>query len=169
MTFTYFITLLYIALPAFAANMAPVVAARLQVCTRLAFPVHARLLGLHKTWRGLFVGTLVGGAVALVQWFVWMPYLPGVGSALAFGLLAGSGALVGDMAKSVVKRALGIGSGRPFIPFDQIDYIVGMLVFTSLVYTWSVTDVAVLFVFVLIANPLTNALAYFAGVKNTFW
>lgn len=169
MTIAYVLTVLYMAVPAYVANMMPVVVARFKMCESLATPVHIRLLGANKTWRGLLVGIVAGVVVALVQWLVWMPYVSSIGVALAFGLLAGAGALIGDMVESMVKRALGIGSGRPFIPFDQIDYIIGMLLFTLPVYLWSYTDMGILLVFVLVANPVTNVVAYLIGVKKTFW
>jgi len=49
---------------------------------------------------------------------------------LLFGFLMGFGALLGDMTKSFFKRRLGYAPGKPFIPFDQLDFVVGALLFT---------------------------------------
>lgn len=163
------LTVLYLALPAFVANVMPILATPLRLWPRLAYPVNERFLGSHKTWRGLVVGMVFGSLTALVQWLVWMPYEVSLSWALLFGFLAGTGAILGDMAKSLVKRAVGIPSGGPFIPFDQIDYIIGMVACTLPLYPWSVEQVGILLIFVLIANPIVSTVSYFLGIKKTFW
>jgi CDP-2,3-bis-(O-geranylgeranyl)-sn-glycerol synthase len=45
--------------------------------------------------------------------------------------------MAGDAVKSFLKRRAGIRPGRPWIPFDQIDFVVG-----ELVLVWTVADLA---------------------------
>lgn len=111
-------------LPAIAANMTPVFAARFHWLPGLALPLDGylmlrgrRLLGDHKTLRGLLTGLLFGSVVGLLQGS------PAAGAALSLG------ALVGDTTKSFIKRQLDIAPGRPWIPFDQIDFVLGALLF----------------------------------------
>lgn len=171
---------LYLALPAFIANMAPVAAARWRVLPRFDRPLDGgrsvrgrRLFGAHKTVRGLVVGTAAGALTALGQWLLppfagSLPYATAF-SALAFGAAAGFGALAGDAVKSLFKRQLDIANGRPFIPFDYIDYVVGFLICTAPWYAWNGVEIAWLLFFALVANPLTNCLSYYAGIKRTAW
>lgn len=176
----YFFSI-YLAIPAFIANMLPVVFARLNIMPFLAKPIDGgklffgeRILGDHKTWRGFIIGILGAGFVAVGQLMLakinLITYpLDNIISVTAFGLLAGLGALGGDALKSFFKRRVGIKSGRPFIPFDQIDYLLGFLILTSLIYSWSLEQIIFLLVFGLIANPLVNIFSYVLGIKPTFW
>jgi CDP-diglyceride synthetase len=174
-----FFSVLYLAIPAFVANMIPIVVAKLNICPKIAKPIdnnktwrgHA-LLGKNKTWRGLFFGIITGAFVALLQFF--LPFFDSVkmidiSTSLLFGALAGFGALFGDAIASIIKRQLDIPSGKPFIPLDQIDYILGFILFTLPFVSWSLLDIIFLLTFALLANPLTNATAYLFGVKNTPW
>ena len=45
----------------------------------------------------------------------------------AFGAWLGLCALLGDLLKSFFKRRLTIAPGRPWIPFDEIDWVAGAL------------------------------------------
>ena len=65
-----------------------------------------RVFGAHKTIRGLLIGVLFAGLVGLLQYFVeiygWIEIsqINNCGTFVAFGLLAGLGALLGDAIKS---------------------------------------------------------------------
>jgi CDP-2,3-bis-(O-geranylgeranyl)-sn-glycerol synthase len=48
---------------------------------------------------------------------------------IVYGFLSGMGALLGDAIKSFFKRRVNIKPGSTWFPFDQIDYIVGGILF----------------------------------------
>ena len=174
-----FFSILYLTLPAFVANMIPIVAAKANIFSGLNTPIDRgiflrkkRLLGDNKTIRGLLVGTFAGSATSLIQYF--LPIFPDVLMSTAlvsigFGACAGFGALVGDAVASFIKRQLNITSGKPCIPLDQIDYIIGFIIFTMPFFPWEAKNVIFLLIFALIANPLTNITAYVLGIKKTYW
>ncbi len=174
-----FLALLYLALPAFIANMIPIVAAKAKICPRLAYPIDAHkklrgraILGKNKTWRGLLAGIISGALVALAQYY--LPFfdiikMDSVTMTLLFGAAAGFGALFGDAIASIIKRQLDIPSGKPFIPLDQIDYILGFILCTIPFVSWTFWDIIFLLAFALVMNPITNLTAYLFGVKNTYW
>lgn len=81
-----------------------------------------RLLGDHKTWRGLVVGSLSAEIIYLVTQKM------GGGFPWWWGGLVGLGSLTGDMVKSFIKRRMGIKSGKSWFPWDQIDWIGGIVV-----------------------------------------
>jgi CDP-2,3-bis-(O-geranylgeranyl)-sn-glycerol synthase len=134
-------------LPAGAANVMPVLLAKAPGLRDLETPVDGgrhwrgqRILGDHKTWRGLVTGVVAGVLTIwlqalLYEHYAWarqasmqldytaIPYL-------TLGFLLGFGALLGDMIKSFAKRQLGVPPGHSWFPFDQIDYIVGALLFS---------------------------------------
>jgi len=174
-----FISILYLAIPAFVANMMPIVAAKLHMCPQLAIPIDCgkkmrgrEILGKNKTIRGLLIGMLSSTLIALIQFY--LPFFEAIKfdtatTAILFGIVAGFGALFGDAIASIIKRQSDVPSGKPLIPLDQIDYIIGFIVFTLPFISWSFLGVFFLLGFALIANPLTNLTAYLFGIKNTYW
>ena len=175
---------LYLFLPAYVANMAPVVARRLKLFPMLDRPLDGGisflgqpLLGMHKTVRGIVTGVIAAVAVAFLQrraaagdgfWaelseFPYAEYSP-----LIWGGLLGGGALLGDLAKSFVKRRFGIQPGRRWFPWDQIDLIVGALLLGRVLYPFSWATIAV----VLVATPLlallVNLGSYMLSIKEAW-
>ena len=128
-------------LPAGIANMVPVIAAKIPVLKHWDAPVdgkktwlNRRILGDHKTWRGLCVGVLAAIITAYIQHHYFskilpFPYL----NPFLVGFLQGVGALGGDMVKSFFKRHMNIHSGKTWFPWDQLDYILGGFIAISLI------------------------------------
>ncbi len=82
-----------------------------------------RILGDHKTIKGLILGTVTStllGLLILPNYPWWL------------GLALGLGALSGDMIKSFFKRRIDILPGRSWIPFDQVDWVIGYLLVAAL-------------------------------------
>ena len=126
--------------------MAPIFVSKLPLLNNLNYPLDGyrrlygkRILGDHKTWRGLFAGVIVGGIVGWLEWdllreIIGFSYI----NPLLWGCMLGLGALVGDGVKSFFKRQLNIKSGQTWFPFDQIDYIVGGILFSLpvIIFPW---------------------------------
>ena len=148
------ITLIWLFLPAGVANMAPIFASKLPWLSGLNFPMDfyiqykgKRLLGDHKTIRGLISGILLGIATVWIQkeLFVQLEFVRTVSlvnysnvNLLFLGTLLGAGALIGDAVKSFFKRRFTIPSGKSWLPFDQIDYIIGacISIYPVIHFTW---------------------------------
>jgi CDP-2,3-bis-(O-geranylgeranyl)-sn-glycerol synthase len=171
---------LYFFLPAYIANMSPVLIGRR--LTGLAIPIDGgrtlrgkRILGDHKTWRGLLAGIVAGTLVFELQRFV---YEAEIAQGLALidysahpllpGLLLGVGAGVGDAVKSFFKRRIDIEPGESWPIFDQVDFFVGAYVFVSLVYAPPVLLTLASLPVVLSGNIASNALGYLLGFKETW-
>ena len=58
------ISLIYFMLPAYLANMAPPL---LKKVNFLNYPIHEKLLGSHKTYRGLIFAVIVGMLIFYIQ------------------------------------------------------------------------------------------------------
>jgi len=162
--------LMYFMLPAYIANMMPVLGKN--VLGRLAIPVHKKLFGTHKTWRGLLLGTLAGIGVAFLQAKLNIMQLNLVdyhASWLLLGFLLGFGAMLGDLLKSFFKRRMKIAPGAPWIPFDQIDFVLGALALSAFVYWpgWLNTGIILLVSFV--GHMATNYLGYALNIKKNKW
>lgn len=149
-------------LPAAFANAIPVVAAAMPLLKKYDAPIdggrtfrgHA-LLGPHKTWRGIIAGVIIATLTLWLQQllfahFSWAQFVAdGVDYAklpvLLLGPLFAIGALGGDAVESFFKREQNIKSGSSWVPFDQLDYIIGSLVIslffvilTPMQYIWAI-------------------------------
>ncbi|MBI5123964.1 MAG: CDP-archaeol synthase [Candidatus Omnitrophica bacterium] len=117
---------------------------------RLARPVDfgarwggKEIFGKNKTWRGLIVGIITGILAAGAQKALFFNFdffrtntLVDYGRVnfILLGALMGGGALAGDLVKSFIKRRLGVPSGKPWFPWDQLDWIAGAILFSSIAY-----------------------------------
>ncbi len=105
-----------------------------------------RILGDGKTWSGLLFGTLIGmiggfGLSIVAKYAAATPdyQFLGIDDFTGFPLMIPLifslciGALLGDVTESFFKRRTGIERGKDWIPFDQLDFILGVLFFSFIV------------------------------------
>lgn len=163
----HLLQLLYFMLPAYVANMAPPF---VRFWTGWNRPIHARLLGEHKTVLGFAVGVLAGllatavqstlaTSLARVDYSHW-PWL---------GLGFGVGAMLGDSLKSLAKRKIGIAAGARWFPLDQLDFVLGALAFVGICADLSWLEVATILLVSLVGDLLVNRLAFALHIKDTPW
>lgn len=114
--------------------MAPVLVKKWRV---LNFPIDAglhfrgkQLLGPGKTWRGWVFGSIAAGLAALVFALITQGKVLSFSYTTVFllGVFLGCLALAGDLVKSFFKRQLGIKRGGSWFPFDQVDWVIGLLI-----------------------------------------
>ncbi len=152
--------------PAYCANGAPVLGGGGRpLDSGKKFLDGKPIFGKNKTFRGFFFGWGIGILVGLVEGIIF-------GTAtysLLFSVLTPLGALCGDLAGAFLKRRLGIAPGGLLPLIDQVDFVIGALVFSlplAIVY-WELA-VAVL----VITPPIhlfTNFLAYRLKLKKNPW
>ena len=153
--------------PAYCANAVPVIAGggRPMDFGKNFFDGKP-VFGKNKTFRGFFFGLAVGVFVGLVESLVFSYPIP---FSVLFSVLSPLGALFGDLAGAFLKRRLGIAPGDLFPIVDQVDFVVGAILF-SLPLTIIYWELAVA---VIIITPpihlLTNFLAYKLKLKKTPW
>ena len=151
--------------PAYCANAIPVLlGGGLPLDFNKKFRDGKSLFGPSKTFKGFFSGLVIGTLVGVAESQVF-------GFHIMFGFATALGALLGDLVKSFVKRRLGIPSGSTLPIADQLDFVVGALVFSFLVAPPQITFPAALVV-ILITPPihfLTNFGAYLLHIKKKPW
>lgn len=162
-----FLQLLYFMAPAYFANMAPPFVRYWKGWNR---PIHARALGSHKTVVGYAVGVLAAIATTATQAAIDAPFAlldyahwPWLG--LAFGV----GAMTGDSVKSYFKRLLGVPPGARWIPFDQLDFALGALLFAGPFAELGWIDLALILSGTLVGDIAVNKASYRLGIKSTPW
>ena len=150
--------------PAYCANGTPVLAGG---GTKMDFGKNfvdgKRIFGNNKTFRGFFFGWAIGMLVGSIEYVVF-PGFP-----VLFIVLTPLGALLGDLTGAFLKRRLGIAPGGLLPIVDQIDFVVGALVFALplMIVYWQLA-VTVL----LITPPIhlfTNFVAYKMKLKRHPW
>jgi len=150
-------------LPAYCANAIPVLlGGGRPIDGGKVFSDGRPVFGSHKTIRGfvsgLVVGTLVGFGLSLV-----------IDYSLLLGFAVSLGALLGDLFEAFVKRRLGYAPGASLPVADQLDFVLGALLFSLFVSppSWQIAVV------VLVITPpihlLTNFVAYHLGIKKEPW
>ena len=149
--------------PAYCANAAPVlVGGGLSMDLGKNFIDGKRIFGNNKTFRGFFFGLAIGVFVGLVENLIFS-------YPLSFSVLSPLGALLGDLTAAFLKRRLGIAPGGLLPVVDQVDFVVGAIVFSlplAIIY-WQLAAV------VIIVTPpihlLTNFFAYKLKLKKNPW
>lgn len=149
--------------PAYCANAAPVIfGGGFPIDGGKTFIDGKPILGSHKTLRGFFSGLIVGTLVSFVQ-----------GALFQYNMLLGftlsMGALAGDLAESFFKRRLDLPPGSDLPIADQLDFILGALLFSLLVSPPPLPIVIIIVIITLPIHLLTNFLAYLLGVKKKLW
>ncbi len=157
--------------PAYCANATPVLAGG---GTKMDFGRNfvdgKRIFGNNKTFRGFFFGWGVGLLVGLAEGFVFgFDNYP-----ILFSILIPLGALLGDLTGAFIKRRLSIAPGGLLPVVDQIDFVVGAVVFSLLLalINWQGLSWEVIVTVLLITPPihlLTNFLAYKLKLKKHPW
>ena len=158
--------------PAYCANAVPVIAGggRPMDFGKNFFDGKP-VLGKNKTFRGFFFGLAIGTFVGVVESLVFSYPFP---LNVLFSVLSPLGALCGDLAGAFLKRRLGIAPGDLLPIIDQIDFVIGAILFSlpffSLPLTITYWELAVA---VIIITPpihlLTNFLAYKLKLKKNPW
>jgi len=136
------------------------------------------------------VGTVVGGLVFLLQFFLacgydifrdgrdlnliyhdfWPFAPPGIFELpYLFGFGMGFTALLGDAVKSFFKRRIKIAPGKIWFPFDQLDFLIASALFASFFVRFS----PLMWLYIIIIGPILhiiiNRLAFWLKLKNTPW
>jgi len=121
-----------------------------------------RILGAHKTVRGLFSGIVAGSIVGLAESSVDNRLLLG-------GFMIALGAVLGDLLGAFFKRRLRIKPGDPLPIVDQLDFVLGGLLLGQVFFHMNWISV---FIVILVTPPIhlgTNYGAFKLGLKRTRW
>lgn len=170
----------YFMLPAYFANMAPVIVKNLFKSVAVPIDLNKKfndesILGKNKTWRGLIFGILFAIIISFFQFLLFKNnFLLGMSlmdysNWLLFGFLMGSGAVIGDLIESFFKRRLNYKPGQPFVPLDQIDFILGALIFVYPIVKLSTSLIITIITLTFILHILVNHLAFYLKMRSEKW
>lgn len=182
----FLLSCLYFFLPAYLANMTPPIAKKMGVLKFLDKPVdfgkkigEKRILGSHKTWRGVVAGIAVGVFVLIIQTRLYsFSFIKNLSffnyqkiNPWQFGLLISGGAILGDLINSFIKRRFSVKPGGKFIPFDQTNYVIGSAVCLTLfgeididILVWTTLFFTTFFLHIIV-----NRIGYHLNIHQAKW
>lgn len=165
---------IYLILPAYVANMCPVIFAKIPL---LGAPIHEKIFGANKTYRG-FIAAYIGAlaVLAIQQYLTAQNILTDYAlldysqiNIFLYAFLFGIGALTGDIIKSFFKRRLKIKLGRPWFPFDQLDFVIGAYIFLLPVYVMPWQNLLAILILTPALHFFTNLVGYALKLKKVWW
>ena len=171
------VDVIWIVLPAYIANGAPVVAAKL--LSKLGLRRHPidfgknfldgkRIFGDSKSWEGLVSGVMGGVLTGFIQSSLTNNLIV---KGILTGFVLGLGAMMGDLIGAFIKRRLGLRPGEPLPLVDQLLFLVVALYLgiscKLIVMTYEMWLYAL--VLTLLLHILTNYIAYLLKLKNVPW
>ena len=171
----FVLQIIYFMLPVYFANMAPVIVKGW--FKKLAIPIDfgKNIFGNNKTFRGLIFGVLFARVVVYLEFLLYgfasfksLSFI-NYSNLFVVGFLFGFGALFGDLIESFIKRRLKIKLGGRFVPWDQLDFVMGALIFVSFVVDISWKMVFFIAVITFVGHILVNHTAYYLGVRKEKW
>lgn len=184
---------LWLILPAYIANgCAALLGGGIPIDFGKNYKDGKRIFGDGKTWRGLILGILfgmIGGfSLSIVAKiitptdynFISFEKLDFTGFPIMIPIIfsISFGALFGDIVESFFKRRFSIERGKDWIPFDQVDFILGVLflvfIVSSLLQAAELTEGNWFFntfsvwhiVFLLFVTPFFHVLGNFLNNKR---
>ena len=181
-TIQFILTCLYVIIPGALANMMPVFVRSINFLNvSVDFDKkwfdNKPIFGTHKTYRGFFFGILAAIFITYIQSLLYKyPFFQQISffnydeiSFLLVGFMMGFGVLFGDLIKSFFKRRTNIKPGDKFFPWDQLDLVIGAIIFISFIQRIPISMI----LFYLVVGPalhvLFNHLGYWLQIRETKW
>jgi CDP-2,3-bis-(O-geranylgeranyl)-sn-glycerol synthase len=167
--FDLIILILLYVVPLYVANSTPVIVhgkTPIDLNKKLfGRPIFGRSKTIIGFLAGITAGTLFGTLITIA-----FPYsLSIIPDYIELAFFLSLGALVGDLVKSFAKRRFGIKSGEKWVFMDQLDFIVGGLLFSFIARVPEGWIVIVLFIATFFIHLATNWIAYEFGLKKVPW
>ncbi len=128
------------------------------------------ILGKGKTIEGTTGGIIVGVlSTAIIQMIAGEQAMLVAQDYMLFGTLLTLGAIAGDITASFFKRRAGKARGSTVPLLDQLDFIVGGIVFAGWIYFPSIQELAAITVLTLVLHVSTNYIAFRLKLKSVPW
>lgn len=171
----------YLFLPTFISNGAPIIIKNVPWLKRFNKPIYETYLGKNKTYRWFIAWTVFAILFSIFQFWgtkyltletlssFYYEIIDSYQTAALAWFLQWFWALLWDSIKSFFKRRLWIKPGKPWPIIDWIDYIIGGILLFSFIYIPSIFAMFLLFVISPIAWFVANVIAYFMGWKDVWY
>lgn len=152
------LTTIWLYLPAYFANAAPVALGGGPPLDGGEKWLDGKpFLGSHKTFRGCVVGVAMGLLIGAFQGNIYI------------GLTQGFGAILGDLLSSFLKRRWDIAPGGGFPLLDQLDFIIMAIIISQPYTRASFLEMFIILVVTVPIHYFMNYVAWIAKMKENPW
>ncbi len=128
------------------------------------------IFGPGKTFRGAIVGITLGTLCAFIVSILFPQLLVNLTKDyVLFGFLVSVGAIVGDIVASFFKRRNNIAPGEPVLFLDQLDFVIGALLFGSILYVPDFVEAIIIAVVTIVVHKAANLIAFKVKLKKVPW
>ncbi|MBI2598102.1 MAG: CDP-2,3-bis-(O-geranylgeranyl)-sn-glycerol synthase [Candidatus Diapherotrites archaeon] len=128
------------------------------------------VFGPGKTFSGAFAGIILGSAATIIVYYFLTEHALSISqNYMFFGFLVSIGSIAGDTVASFFKRRSNISPGTPVLFLDQLDFVIGGLIFGSLIFVPTFYETIIIAVATLIIHKLSNFIAFKAKLKKVPW
>ena len=166
MNWIIILEVLYFFAPAGIANMMPVLVRKIPILEKA---VSNQYFGKNKTWRGIVFAILGGMLTVSIQRLIGWDlsfFSYSESNFLLVGFLLGLGAIVGDLVESYFKRKVGKKPGESWLPWDQLDFIFG-----GVLFVWFYVEISLLFILIVclgyfLLHLITNFIGYLLKLRK---
>ncbi len=169
---------LWLLIPAYAANgWPPLARGRRPIDGGRNWRDGRRIFGDSKTIEGFALGVGAGTFYGIIEsylfpifntysgmWGASLPLMtPFIGFMIAFG------AMTGDLVGSFIKRRLGMKSSANAPGLDQLNFVVGAIVFSFAFTHISIVMAAIMLLITLFIHRMVCIIGYLLGFKKVPW
>ena len=133
------------------------------------------LFGKNKTFRGLIFGIIFAMIITYLQFLLYKNGLfveisiIDYSNWILIGFLMGFGAIFGDLVESFVKRRLNYKPGKSFVPFDQLDFVIGALIFVFPLVTLLLNKIIIILLLSFVLHVIVNHFAFYMKIRKEKW
>ncbi len=170
----------YLMLPAYFANMAPIIVKDAFKSLKIPIDFNKKIknkpiFGKNKTFRGLFFGVIFAVIIAYLQFLLYKNNIfvnisiADYSNWLLIGFLMGFGAIFGDLIESFIKRRMNYEPGKSFVPFDQLDFVIGALIFIYPLVALSLSKIIIILLLSFVLHIIVNHIAYYIKLRREQW
>ncbi len=172
-----FLKAVFLLLPAYIANMIPVFSGGKTPIDFGQKLYRHRILGPGKTIRGFVYGVAAGTIIGSIEWLL-LPFLNDYASSFGFvfpkmnlfiAFLISFGSLAGDATGSFIKRRMNLERGKEVLGLDQLNFIIGAIVFSFFFTQISWEMIAVMILITPIVHRTACIIGYWIKVKREPW
>ena len=167
-------------LPAYFANMAPIIVKDAFKSLKIPIDFNKKIknkpiFGKNKTFRGLFFGVIFAVIIAYLQFLLYKNNIfvnisiADYSNWLLIGFLMGFGAIFGDLIESFIKRRMNYDPGKSFVPFDQLDFVIGALIFIYPLVALSLSKIIIILLLSFVLHIIVNHIAYYIKLRREQW
>jgi CDP-2,3-bis-(O-geranylgeranyl)-sn-glycerol synthase len=162
--------LLYI-IPLYVANStALILAGKTRIDLNTKWIDGKELLGKGKTIKGTLFGITTGTITAItINTLFPQTTTTFYENYILLGLLLSTGAILGDMTASFIKRRSGIKQGAPVFLLDQLDFVIGGIITASIIHTPTIPEIIIICTITIITHKTSNWIAYKTHLKKVPW